>query len=270
MEIPEPLSPANARPQGGGADAVSGEDAASRGITLPAVEVLREQFKSGALGWEAVLDALQRLPKPWATPEWKAWRDAHIGVACAQCGSADGPMVLQHLRQPLSFATLRKLVRADLWAMAREDGHWADPEPKLVERDTCPSCSSTNIRWYKTQTSWRCMRTQGGRPACRHEFVGPVRVMLPDQMQWAAAKQANWQAFVEANDDLISDQALEMSFDESREYLGMEHTTTFCKKCAFLWDQKGMRLCGCGQGYHSHETASCRDCRYGGGDAARP
>jgi len=31
--------------------------------------------------------------------------------------------------------------------------------------------------------------------------------------------------------------------NQSRENLSFKYTTTFCKKCAFLWDHKGMRLC---------------------------
>jgi hypothetical protein len=51
-------------------------------------------------------------------------------------------------------------------------------------------------------------------------------------------------------------------------YESMGDAVTFCSRCAFMWDIKGMRLCSrCGKNYHSFEYNCCRKChdedRYG-------
>ena len=40
-----------------------------------------------------------------------------------------------------------------------------------------------------------------------------------------------------------------------------EGTATFCKKCAFLWDVKEMRLCSsCEEHYHHFKYKTCFNC----------
>ena len=263
METPKPQATENAdapcRPAAAGSTAAPQDGEARGGVVLPAVEELRERFESGALGWEETLKALQKLPKPWATKEWKAWRAENVGTACVQCGSAEGPMVLQHLRHPMSFNEIRKAVRHHLWEIAQENGHVSEPPCPTEERQVCPLCNSTAIRYYKTFGHWRCLGKKHGKQ-CGHEFSEPVVAQVPDKKAWWPLKQEAWREFMDWNEDLIGEQTLAISFEQQAEYLSMEHTTTFCKKCAFLWDQKGLRLCKCGRQYHAFHNPACRQC----------
>ena len=45
------------------------------------------------------------------------------------------------------------------------------------------------------------------------------------------------------------------------EYLSCEKAVTFCKKCAFLWDVRGLKLCKrCKQHYHPFDFEYCFNC----------
>ena len=232
---------------------------ARAGVVLPGVEALRDRFESGALGWEETLEALKALPKPWATREWKAWRAEHLADACVQCGSGEGPMVLQHLRHPMSFADIRRAVQHQLWELASEHGDTGVPPCPTEERQVCPVCASTSIRYYKTFGYWRC-HGQAAGIKCGHEFAEPTVADVPDKGAWWEMKQAAWRAFMDTNADLVGSQALAVSFEQQAEYLSMAHATAFCKKCAFLWDRKGLRLCACGRQYHAFHNPGCRMC----------
>lgn len=46
-----------------------------------------------------------------------------------------------------------------------------------------------------------------------------------------------------------------------RRYMSGADTTTFCDKCAYLWDEHGMRLCNvCGKHYHKFDERMCQYC----------
>lgn len=45
------------------------------------------------------------------------------------------------------------------------------------------------------------------------------------------------------DDEYIFKKALSEAFTEHDRYLTCDDTTTFCRKCAFLWDQKNKKLC---------------------------
>jgi hypothetical protein len=51
------------------------------------------------------------------------------------------------------------------------------------------------------------------------------------------------------------------SRNEFDQYLSCEETVTFCKKCSFLWDMKGMNLCPrCKTHYKKFQFPNCYRC----------
>lgn len=46
-------------------------------------------------------------------------------------------------------------------------------------------------------------------------------------------------------------------------YMSGKDTVTFCKKCAFLWDKHGLKLCErCRENYHSQDYIVCKQCAH--------
>lgn len=51
----------------------------------------------------------------------------------------------------------------------------------------------------------------------------------------------------------------------TEDYVTGKGTKTFCKRCAFLWDMKGLRLCReCGKRFHAHRHQRCFECHQRG------
>ena len=98
------------------------------------------------------------------------------------------------------------------------------------ERNICPTCGSINILARKTLSpKYRCNH-------CKELF--------------------------EEHGDEIEKETLITVIDEYLRYISLEDTVTFCKKCAFLWDKKGMDLCPvCKEKYKSIYNKTCYNCR---------
>ncbi|MEM1054391.1 MAG: hypothetical protein AAGI52_02600 [Bacteroidota bacterium] len=215
------------------------------GITLPRTTEVHDAFRKGEIGWQEAFDRLKKLPKPWATPEWRAYRKKHIGNECEQCGADEGPLVLQHLAQPPPFNELRRAVRRHLWDEEVRVGLL--PEPQEVERDVCPKCTSPNIYFLKREGRWRCNRTRKGRRICEYHFDTPDKETLPDVKGNAARKQAVYEEWRARTDEQVSHLAFDLSIQFHERYVSMEDVVTFCKRCAFLADQLGLEPCECGK-----------------------
>ena len=177
-------------------------------------------------------------------------------------------MVLQHLRQPRPFRLLCAEVSEPLLERYKADHPFIPTEHQPVDRPACPRCSSTAIRRLKRAAHpWKCASKVRGR-TCGFEFDTPatVRALTPEQKH---ARSSEGEAFYAAardefdklNRDEIGKQAVLLSIEEHLRYMSLEDTTTFCKRCAFLWDRKGMRLCGyCREGWHPLDFSRCRGC----------
>lgn len=177
-------------------------------------------------------------------------------------------MVLQHLRQPRPFRLLCAEVREPLLERYRADHPFIRTAHQPVDRPACPRCSSTAIRRLKRAAHpWKCASKVRGR-TCGFEFDTPatVKALTPEQKH---ARSAEYEAFYAAAReefdklyrDEIGKQAVLLSIEEHLRYLSLEDTSTFCKRCAFLWDRKSMRLCGdCREGWHALHLSRCRKC----------
>jgi hypothetical protein len=221
---------------------------------------------------EAWQQLTARKSKSWHSKEWKAMRAILIKDACEQCESRQPPMVLQHLWHPHSFATLRSVVRAPLYEAYKQEHalDFVEPEPKGL-RETCPKCGSTAIHKYK-DGRYICNGKKRYR-VCGHLFQEPafIKALTPEEKQarsrekWAASSE-RYKQFDESYGDRIAREATRLYIDESILYLSGEGTATFCKKCAFMWDERGCRLCKvCRTHYHDFAYPCCYTCSGRGG-----
>ena len=175
-------------------------------------------------------------------------------------------MVLQHLSH---YEDLPKPPSKNtaVWDLMRERG--AYPPKPTVQRPACPACGKRSLTARKRTVDWRCI-------ACHLEFDNPVIVDVPVDSKTGGEKyalyrnerQTAFQEFKATHDNevekLYQDELAEYelvrqaSYDK---YTSGEGTITFCKKCAYLWDVKGMELCdGCRKHYHLFRYDTCYAC----------
>ena len=103
--------------------------------------------------------------KPWETKEWQKMRAQRIGDRCEQCGSTDGPFVLQHFSHERPEPPSKKSV---VWGLMREYDR-VPPRP-TVQRPACPRCNRRALsERKKLRPKWRCI-------GCHHEFDEPIIV----------------------------------------------------------------------------------------------
>lgn len=218
------------------------------------------------IDWQEALDRLQPLitgNKSWYTKEWKKERDSIIKNACEQCGSTKQPMVLQHLAHPMSFGQIfRALCGKDAWPNFKKEYDYILGKDLLIDRPTCPSCGSINIHQLKT-LKWSCYEchTKHDAPVIKPEFSKESLKELSKRRKDQHLQNERWRAFQQQYGNMVGKQAVLEFIDQSRKYLSFENTATFCRKCAFAWDKKGLRLCQkCKKNWHFIYTKQCKEC----------
>jgi hypothetical protein len=226
-----------------------------------------EQLRASDITWSIALtlSGQETATKPWQTVAWKRRRDTLIGEACEQCSSASQPLVLQHMHQPRKFGDIAYAIRGEIMQRIMFE-HPLTPhsEAELAERQACPACKSVNITWQNTLSRWKCNHQR-----CGQVFEQPITVRALTAEIRRARKERGREAYQREIQPLldgckgeIMHRATLLSLEEHIRYLRCEDTVTFCKKCAFLWDKKGLRLCRrCYEHYHSFGYAVCWDCK---------
>jgi len=230
----------------------------------PEVAAIEERVKSSSLAWDVAVQELVRLQKKksWTTKEWRAERAKRIATACAQCGSDQPPLVLQHFWHPQSFGQIfRALAGLDAWRTFKKEHDAALAVDLVVERPTCPTCESTNIKTRKTMSGWCCYGCGSVCPEPRMKAVLRLEGRKALAQRHRKSKVERWRAFQERFGPMVGREAVLESIEESRRYLSFADTATFCKKCAFAWDCKGLRLCTmCRSRWHSIIYPCCSTC----------
>ena len=206
------------------------------------------------------------MAKPWHTKEWKEMRGERIADLCEQCGSTKGTFVLQHFSHYERVNPLPSMKNV-LWDILSERGVLS-PRP-TVERRACPECEYRSIYERKGKPTWRCQR-------CNNEFDDPLMVEVEADSRTGRDEFAQYkeechhkidtflvERAAEANELYLPYlERHEKELQASRaDYMSGEGTATFCKKCAFLWDMKGQRLCHiCRNNYHPFRFKNCYNC----------
>ena len=200
--------------------------------------------------------------KPWKSRNWEKNKQVVLGNRCEQCGSETLPFVVQHLWHPRSFSQIFRNLTGDLWKAFKVEYAEALAEDLKEERDTCPSCgSAARIRWREGAGNWLC-------DACKHIFSSPVkgRVLTREGRQILSRRKREnyehrWKIFQQRYGGNFGKDAVLKAIEESRRYLSMKDTVTFCQRCAYLWDKQGLQLCAkCGANFHLHFYKVCLEC----------
>lgn len=190
---------------------------------------------------EAFTLLTQQKSKPWKTKAWEEERKKRIGTACVVCGSTER-LVLQHLWHP---STIKQLVVSFhvVFEKRYEENHPKEKreEPEPVERNGCPCCGKTTIRFLKSFEKWNCQ-------SCGRYFEMPKKVfaLTPEQKRTLSAERkaraTKWyEAYHAAMDEEVIRQALLKSIEQHERYMSCIDTQTFCQRCAYLWDLKKIR-----------------------------
>lgn len=202
--------------------------------------------------------------KPWHKKEWREMRDQRIGDRCEQCDSTDGPFVLQHFLHERPEPPSKSAIISEMMYE-----YHAYPKP-TTQRLACPRCMKISIRSRRNKKpTWCCIK-------CTYEFDEPIKVNAPvsnkvgkdDYARWVKGRGKARNDFKTTHKDEIGQRYGAAMADYEKEkqasydrYLSGEGTATFCKKCAFLWDMKGQRLCvKCRKNYHPFAYDHCYDC----------
>lgn len=216
------------------------------------VSSIRGAYESNELSASEAVELLAsaKLRRSWHTQEWKERRNAFIGKSCTQCSSTKQPLVLQHNWHPRSLDVIWNEVLNKFYPTYVAE----HPQPSILYpeasdiRDACPTCNSIRVTWRKTSDDWRCAK-------CRNICKKPCQVLgvaAETEGKWRRERTSanrQWYAdFRKSVDPLAAPLVLQSYFADHDRYLSFKDTTTFCKKCAFLWDKKKQRFCrGCSQ-----------------------
>jgi hypothetical protein len=192
----------------------------------------------------------------WTSDAWKNARDTLLKSECEQCGSSE-KLVLMHTWKPPKFRyTLFQLQRE--WVLNQVDLNIIplfDETLYKQLRDSCIQCSSLQLSFRKTKSPpYRCKN-------CKHEFEKPEKIEVIDDYVYNKAYK-NW-IEEQSKHELTSllKQAEQIHENYSNDYKSGKGTVTFCKKCQFLWTQKGMKLCNlCKTSYHKKNYEQCFNC----------
>jgi len=243
-------------------------------------------LRDGTLDWydvqKRIISAVQG-GRQWTTGEWKALRERLIGNHCQQCETTTGPMVLQHFWHP---ATVDEIVR-DLQSALREAA-WTDYHQEYAASDGlqdlevldgpprrgCPKCDGYSIQERKRTRGpgkimhrFRCMTVRNKQP-CGHEFdepntVQPTRVISVETQRRAAFEEFYNPVFRSLERQVYTTATMR-AVEEFSLYMSGEGTATFCRRCAYMWDKRGLRLCmNCCDGWHTPAEELCGACRTG-------
>lgn len=261
--------------------------AADAAVPLTAAEcpAVLAALRNGKLDPRSVhlrIIAAVRRDRLWQTAEWKQLRERLLRPPCEQCGAAEGPHTLQHMWHPQTVSERAAALRAEhkerAWQQFATE-HGGDPKfhdryvPDGALRPGCPRCGGWVLQERKSEkalavmTRFRC-GTQRNNRYCHYEFDEPVDVqpikLLDRTSLLRQAFRAAHGPVDQVTQDAIVLEATMLAVEDFAAYMSGEGTSTFCKRCAYMWDIKGLRLCmECRDGWHEHRWTRCRACATG-------
>lgn len=223
---------------------------------------LRSDLLADRVTWEDVRDKIHGSA-PWQKADWKKRRSVLIGVTCGKCGSTTPPLVLQHTWHPDPFAECCERIKRQLLADPKIRRRYplpaepapfnpqSAPEQPTPTRNSCPKCTSVNVKQRK-DGSWSCNYQFKGR-RCGHVFPEPTVILyqkfederwlshLESQHRWEHTKKLRaWdEKFMADYRPVILKQAALISLDQHERYVSLqaEDVVTRCKKCVFVEDK---------------------------------
>jgi hypothetical protein len=230
--------------------------------------VIRERLRDGVITWEEAASAIteQNKGRVHTSDEWKELRGRLIKGQCDQCGTSEAPFTLHHLIRPATLPDISHRLFTELWSQYKAENpvDIADHELPSVDCPACPRCGYRTIYWRKKTADWKCNRQVAGRAACGHVFNEPALVQVPDTRVRARAFDGRYAEWLVRKQEVYAEvmrEAVLEWIDGFEKYMSGEDTATFCKRCAYMWDQKGLCLCpNCSTEYTPIGSRECPRC----------
>jgi len=242
-------------------------------VELTELKQIEHDLIEGIISYkEAAPLVFDSRKKPYHTKEWKEQRDKIIKDSCEQCGSNE-VLTLQHLWRPQKYADFVRKQMDELISIEHKKGKLNVSDQEVEEyiekygemKESCPKCENVTLTRRKTnpELPFKCNR-------CRKEFKEPVikkhvkgvrtKLQLKDKLRSKKLSEINNKIWEQKQDE-IRKNALIKTIQEHIKYMSLEGTATFCKKCAFLMDKRGLILCkACKKEYHPLYKECCADC----------
>lgn len=185
--------------------------------------------------------------KPWRTKKWKKMREERLADECKQCGSSEGPLVIQHFSHNRTPPPSKMAIA---WPLMLERG--LIPNRPTQKKRACPHCrgrvSDGNLRKV-ARPPWRC-------PRCKGTFETPIMidVNVPDShhlhKKWREevlypAMETFTITHSEVFDPLYKKALLEYETIREQEYehyISGKGTATFCKKMCLPMGHEGANV----------------------------
>jgi len=196
--------------------------------------------------------------KPWQTAEWKKLRKELLKDYCEQCGSKNGPFVLHHIQKSPSIKITGYKVEGEIFNdYCRQNNIRADKHGQLyttIQKQgiKCPICSITLSEYH---------RRKDGMYVCTngHIVEHPIEGIVEKKLN--IAKTRLKRCVKQEMYEIIRQETIRQQKLAYENYLKGADTKTFCKKCAYLWDIRGKKLCSkCKEHYYSFEYQTCYEC----------
>jgi hypothetical protein len=240
-------------------------------MRIALLENLENDLKLDKIGYQEVADLIFKSTKPWQTIEWKNLREQLLKDYCEQCDTKDRTMVIQHFWHPQDYSTIQYNIvgrYVDEYYCKFFNDYYLELEIEIervwneqaIEKNICPKCSSINFNERITKTpKYRCNK-------CKLEFdeaaIGRLLgLSTKDEFVTGFTRKFINERIWVSFESLIRKEALLESITQHKKYISFEGTKTFCSKCAFLWDKKGMKLCDkCKTKYHNKGRLYCSVC----------
>ncbi|NNU78177.1 hypothetical protein [Clostridium estertheticum] len=224
--------------------------------------------------------------KSWHTTEWKKKRSTLLKESCEQCGSKE-ILTIQHTWHPRDYGIIKRDICGKYGQLINEKytvedlinekevENYFNININQQEKEICIKCGSVNISARKTLSpKYRCNH-------CKELFEAPVKKLLPifiddrkqeilQEMNVVTYSELSWKIYKEKCKELlfkeygeqIEKETIITVIDESLRYISLADTVTFCKKCAFIWDKKGMNICPiCKTRYKKICNRTCYECK---------
>ncbi|OLS29420.1 MAG: hypothetical protein HeimC2_00500 [Candidatus Heimdallarchaeota archaeon LC_2] len=210
-------------------------------------------------------DGKKVTTKPWQTKRWREMRKRTIGDSCTQCGSEKKPLVIQHLNHPPKFSSIARKVRNKYLKKKLMLKKYRSKINKIeltkMERKACPKCDSLNVDFAKKRGDKKGIKRHVCRK-CGHDNFIFIIILIPyDRDSQKLLTTINNQILDDYQGKIL-DEANEINQKFNNHYMSGKGATTFCKKCAYLWDIHKKKLCKiCKSKYHSFSYETYWDCK---------
>ncbi len=234
-----------------------------------------EKLKQSVLGNELeVFKALEfvktsfenKRPDLWYDKEWQSVSSEKKLDHCTQCGTREGIMVLQHLWHGRTYSGIKSMIQNKLFEDAIKLNPFRLNQEELASlketKELCPKCERSSIYHRKNKVPhWICTPCgfEFEEPVICADFINPRKILL---LQGKHSRKI-LQSIKDSQKDYIERTSFTIYIDDYIRYKECRDNdiTTFCKKCAYMWDVQNCKLCDvCKQKYHSFLYPTCRDC----------